>query len=175
MKIGTDGKLTLRVALPQGADGDVERDIDTQAMKKMREHAANNCMRINDIQRDVSYERQTEKDGKSVWTPETSIPPDSLTDELPRRTCWTYTVQCVPAERVAVLANSVEDAVRFANDFWKGKSLEVIALTEARVLAKLFYHQGTPYVVVPGTDSLHWHSQLAYHVRCGRIVPVDVG
>lgn len=158
--------LTLRFAIPSDATDETIDIIRTEAMKAIKLQAASAVMRPIHIECQIITEREV---SPGEWCTEDD---DSAIRNLPNRQVMQFVVPCEPLYIVAMLTDDAQKATEYALKRWPDKNLRVIALTDRMLLGRLYGHQGVPLVMVPGTQRLLWHRDVAFHARCGRVVPL---
>lgn len=165
---------TRRVDSTIADDPILAEQVYADTWAKIRADIARAGMCPNIVKRQTTYQRfmVSDPDGTRTWIDEHRIPPSELSDDIPRAEIWHFTVTCEPADFVAVVADTKEAAESFGREYF-GPDVRIDPLLLPTDLTKLYGHQGTPCVVVPGTTEILWHRNLDYHARCGRIVMLD--
>ena len=158
--------LTLRFAIPSDATDETIDIIRTEAMKAIKLQAASAVMRPMHVECQIVKEREV---NPGEWRTEDD---DSAIRGLPARNVLRFVVPCEHSDVVAVLADSPQEAMEYAVQRWPEKNVRVIAISDRTSLGRLYGHQGVPLVMAPGTQRLLWHRDVAYHERCGRVVPL---
>ena len=158
--------LTLHVVIPKDATNDIVDTLRKEALRNIRVQAASAVMRPMHVECQIVKEREV---NPGEWRTEDD---DSAIRELPARDVLRFVVPCEHSDVVAVLADSPQEAMEYAVQRWPEKNVRVIAISDRTSLGRLYGHQGVPLVMAPGTQRLLWHRDVAYHERCGRVVPL---